>query len=162
MKKGKPKTRLIILDDDKTVCEVLEMRIRRACPSVEAVAIQEPVAVPGFDIYVIDNNFGGRQEGIRLAEAIAGVSPGAAVLMLSSLLEVELLKKAIGLKCAGAFDKRNPADMAMLIDTVNRLARDLPAAGGTRRTGIVSELAALIREWNERMADEETRRKLAS
>lgn len=162
MKKGTPKTRLIILDDDKTVCEILQTRIRHACPAVDAVAIQEPVAVPGFDIYVIDNNFGGRQEGIRLAEAIASVSPGAAVLMLSSLLEVELLKKAIGLRCVGAFDKRNPSDMTMLIDTVNRIARQLPAAGEPRRAGIVGELAALIREWNERMAEEEARRKLAS
>ncbi len=77
------------LDDDKTVCDVLLKRLRGACPTqIEAYAIHEPVAVPGFDIYVVDNSFGGKQEGIRLAEEIAKVSPDASILMLSSQLEV--------------------------------------------------------------------------
>lgn len=156
------KKRLIILDDDKTVCDVLLKRLRGACPTqIEAYAIHEPVAVPGFDIYVVDNSFGGKQEGIRLAEEIAKVSPGAAILMLSSQLEVGLLKKAIGLKVVGAFDKRDPSDVTMLVETVGQLARHWPQSQPGRGS-IVRDLAALIREWNERMSDEEARRRLAS
>ncbi len=156
------KKRLIILDDDKTVCDVLIRRFRSAGHThVEAYALHEPVAVPGFDIYVVDNSFGGKQEGIRLAEAIAKVSPGAAILMLSSHLEVGLLKKAIGLKLVGAFDKCDPSDVTMLVETVGQLARHWPQREPGRGS-IVRDLAALIREWNERMSSEEERRRLAS
>jgi DNA-binding NarL/FixJ family response regulator len=156
------KKRLIILDDDKSICEILLMRIRSACPELDAVAIQEPVAVPGYDIYIIDNDFGGRPEASRLAEAIAKASPGAAVLMLSSMLEVNLLKRALGLACKGAFDKRDPADVTMLVETVKKLAQHWPTGTSTGKGSIVRDLAALIREWNERITDEESRRKLAS
>ena len=38
--------------------------------------------------------------------------------MLSSLLEVDLLKRVIGLQCQGAFDKRNPRDMVALVNAI--------------------------------------------
>ena len=156
------KKRLIILDDDMTVCDVLLKRFRGACSTqIEAYALHEPVAVPGFDIYVVDNNFGGKQEGIRLAEAIAKVSPGAAILMLSSQLEVGLLKRAIGLKVVGAFDKCEPSDVTTLVETVAQLVRHWPQSQPGRGS-IVRDLATLIREWNERMSNEEARRRLAS
>lgn len=158
------KKRLVLIDDDKTVCEILLRRIRNACPDLEAMAIHDPVPVSGHDIYVVDNDFAGRPEGIRLVEGISNVSPGASILMLSSLLEVDLLKRVIGLQCQGAFDKRNPRDMVALVDAIAELAAKPPVeeAGEPPRRGIVGELASLIREWNERIAMEELRRKLAS
>ena len=64
------KKRLILIDDDKTVCEILLRRIRNACPELEAMAIHEPVPVGGHDIYVVDNDFAGRPEGVRLVEGL--------------------------------------------------------------------------------------------
>ena len=107
--------RLLLIDDDPVVAEILLLRIKDSCPMVEADAISDPVAPPGYDIYVVDIDFGGKQEGVRLAEAIATASPGATVFMLSSFLEVAVLKRVMGVQCRGAFDKREPEDIAALL-----------------------------------------------
>ncbi len=49
----------------------------------------------------------------------------------------------------------------MLVETVGQLARHWPQSQPGRGS-IVRDLASLIREWNERMSDEEARRRLAS
>lgn len=152
--------RLLLIDDDPVVAEILLLRIQGSCPMVEASAISDPVAPPGYDIYVVDINFGGKQEGVRLAEAIAATSPGAAVFMLSSYLEVPVLKRVMGVQCRGAFDKREPEDIAALMraiaETVTQEVKDSPERKARGR-GLLGDMAALIREWNRRISAEQSR-----
>lgn len=152
--------RLLLIDDDPVTSDILLLRIAQACPLVTATAIGEPVAPPGYDIYVVDLHFAGRQEGVRLAESIATTTPGAHVFLLSSYLEVEALKRAMGVQCAGAFDKRNPEDVAALLRTISEVAsREVPEAakGPQGKRSIISEMAGLIREWNRRISAEKGR-----
>lgn len=152
--------RLLLIDDDPVTSEILLLRIAQHCPLVEAWSEQQPVAPPGYDIYVVDVNFGGRQEGVRLAEAIAANSPGAEVFLLSSHLEVPVLKRAMGAQCRGAFDKREPEDVAALLRAISECAaREPPEPDGqpARRRGLLGDMAALIREWNRRISAEQAR-----
>ena len=152
--------RLLLIDDDQITAELLLLRIRQHCPSVAAEAIHDPVAPPGYDIYVLDLNFAGRQEGVRLAESIAATSPAAKVFLLSSFLEVPVLKRAMGVQCGGAFDKREPEDVAALLRAIAEFAsREVPDADGqpVRRRGLISDMTALIREWNRRISAEQSR-----
>jgi DNA-binding NarL/FixJ family response regulator len=152
--------RLLLIDDDPVVAEILLLRIAQSCPMVEAEAIAEPAAPPGYDIYVIDLNFAGRQEGVRLAEAVSATSPGAAVFVLSSHLGVQVLKRAMGVQCRGAFDKREPEDVAALLRAIaEEAARDPLPPPGSPPSGrsLLGDLAALIREWNRRISAEQSR-----
>jgi DNA-binding NarL/FixJ family response regulator len=152
--------RLLLIDDDPVVSEILLLRIAQSCPMVEASAIKEPVAPSGYDIYVIDLNFSGRQEGVRLAEGISAASPDAAIFVLSSFLEVQVLKRAMGVQCRGAFDKREPEDIAALLRAIaEEASRDVAEATANppRRRGLLRDLASLIGEWNRRMAAEQSR-----
>jgi DNA-binding NarL/FixJ family response regulator len=157
---GHAQKRLLLIDDDPVASDILLLRIAQACPLVTATAIGEPVAPPGYDIYVVDLHFAGRQEGVRLAESITATTPGAYVFLLSSYLEVEALKRAMGVQCAGAFDKRNPEDVSALLRTISEVAsREEPGEtkGPQGRRSIIGDMAALIREWNRRISAEQGR-----
>lgn len=152
--------RLLLIDDDPVASEILLLRIAQSCPLVEATALHEPVAPPGYDIYVVDINFGGRQEGVRLAESISAATPRADVFLLSSFLEVPVLKRAMGVQCAGAFDKREPEDISGLMRAIAESAAREPAESNSlpaRRRGLLGDMAALIREWNRRISAEQSR-----
>lgn len=154
-------SRLLLIDDDPVVAGILALRIQRSCPGVAVDCQNKPVATPGYDIYVVDNDFGGSQEGVRLAESLAVVSPGATVLVLSSFLDTTLLKRAVNVQCKGAFDKRDPDDVALLLRAIADASsagpgEDMTATAQPR--GLVREVANLINEWNQRMGAEEGRR----
>ena len=97
---------------------------------------------------------------MRLAEAISATSPNAAVFMLSSYLEVPVLKRVMGVQCRGAFDKREPEDIAALMraiaETASREAQD-EMERTPRKRGLLGDMAALIREWNRRISAEQSR-----
>lgn len=151
---------LLLIDDDPVVTEILLERLVHSCPMVAAEAVLEPVAKAGYDIYVIDLNFAGQQDGVRLAESISASTPEAAIFMLSSHLDVQALKRAMGVQCRGAFDKREPEDISALIRAIaeeaSRELLQVPSAPAQRRS-LIGEMAALIREWNRRMAAEQSR-----
>lgn len=152
--------RLLLIDDDPVTTEILLLRIAQHCPLVEASAINEPVAPSGYDIYVVDLNFAGRQEGVRLAESISATSPQARVFLLSSFLEVPVLKRAMSVQCSGAFDKRETEDIAALMRAIAETAAtepSPPAGEPPRRRSLLGDMAALIREWNRRISAEQSR-----
>jgi DNA-binding NarL/FixJ family response regulator len=157
---GDRRKRLLLIDDDPVASEILLLRIRQSCPLVTASVVHDPVAPPGYDIYVVDLNFGNRQEGVRLAESIATTTPGADVFLLSSFLDVEALKRAMGVQCSGAFDKRNREDVSALMRMISEVSAQEPpelAARPQRKPNLFSEMAALIREWNKRISAEQSR-----
>lgn len=157
---GAARRRLLLIDDDPVASDILLLRIAQSCPLVSATAVGEPVAPPGYDMYVVDLNFAGKQEGVRLIESISATTPDADVFLLSSYLEVEPLKRAMGVNCAGAFDKRNPEDVTTLLRVISENAsRDLRTQtnGPQVRRTIIGEMAALIREWNRRISAEQLR-----
>jgi DNA-binding NarL/FixJ family response regulator len=160
MTKEMKRKSLLLIDDDPVVTEILLERLVHSCPMVAAEAVLEPVAKAGYDIYVIDLNFAGQQDGVRLAESISASTPEAAIFMLSSHLDVQALKRAMGVQCRGAFDKREPEDISALIRAIaeeaSRELLQVPSAPAQRRS-LIGEMAALIREWNRRMAAEQSR-----
>lgn len=156
-----PAKRILLIDDDPVVARVLAFRIMRACENAQVDVEHTPNAKPDYDVYVVDNDFGGKQEGMRLAESLSVASPNATVLLLSSYLDAKLLKRAVNARCHGAFDKRDPEDLSRLIRTIAEVERHPVSktdAPRRFRAGLLREVAALIRQWNRRIRSEEQRR----
>lgn len=157
---GDRRKRLLLIDDDPVASEILLLRIGQSCPLVTASVVHDPVAPPGYDIYVVDLNFADRQEGVRLAESVAATTPGAHVFLLSSFLDVEALKRAMGVQCSGAFDKRNPEDVSALMRMISEVSAQEPpdpVEQVNRKLNLFGEMAELIREWNRRITAEQSR-----
>lgn len=149
--------RLLLIDDDPVASEILRLRILQECPLLEISVIHDPVAPPGYDLYVVDLNIAAQQDGMRLAESITVTTPAAQVFLLSSHLAVPVLKRAIGVSCAGAFDKRESDDIAALLRAITAaVARDGEEEPPPRRN-LLRDMTALIREWNRRISAEQTR-----
>ena len=86
--------------------------------------------------------------------------PAKWVEFATGLFGVQVLKRAMGVQCRGAFDKREPEDIAALLRTIaEEASRDVPGTveKEPRRRGLLGELASLIGEWNRRMAAEQSR-----
>lgn len=149
--------RLLLIDDDPVASGILLLRIRQECPLLDISVIHEPVAPPGYDLYVVDLNIAAHQDGMRLAESIAVTMPAAQVFLLSSYLAVPVLKRAIGVSCAGAFDKREPDDVAALLRAIATAAAHVNEAEPPPRRNLLRDMTALIREWNRRISAEQTR-----
>jgi DNA-binding NarL/FixJ family response regulator len=156
--------RILLIDDDPVVSRLLAFRIMRACESAQVDVEHNPSVRPGYDFYVIDNDFGGKQEGVRLAESLSLANPDAKVLVLSSFLDAKLLKRAVNARCHGAFDKRDPDDVSRLIRMICEapVGRTSNSPASPRRFSLLREIASLIGQWNRRMRSEERKRKSAS
>lgn len=155
-----PRMKALLIDDDPVLLGLLSFRLQRLCPQLSITQSTEPHALPGHDVYVIDNDFGGAHSGARLAERIRMATPDALILVFSSFLDVPLLKRVANVGADGVFDKREEADIERLLDvvathceTATPLAPSAPA-----RKGLVSEISSMLQLWNRKLAREENAR----
>jgi DNA-binding NarL/FixJ family response regulator len=148
-----------LIDDDPVLLGLLSFRLQRLCPQLVITQSTEPQAPTGYDVYVIDNDFGGAHSGARLAERIRMASPDALILVFSSFLDVPLLKRVVNVGADGVFDKREEADIERLLDVVaTHCETGLKPQVPVERKGIVGEIAGMLRLWNAKLAREENAR----
>jgi DNA-binding NarL/FixJ family response regulator len=150
----------LLIDDDPVLLGLLSFRLQRICPRLAVTQSTEPQAPPGYDVYVIDNDFGGAHSGARLAERIRMASPDALILVFSSFLDVPLLKRVVNVGADGVFDKREEADIERLLDVV---ATHVETNAGKAQEpsppkGLVGEIVGMLQVWNAKLAREENAR----
>ncbi len=150
----------LLIDDDPVLLGLLSFRLQRICPRLVVTQSTEPQAPPGYDVYVIDNDFGGAHSGARLAERIRMASPDALILVFSSFLDVPLLKRVVNVGADGVFDKREEADIERLLDVV---ATHVETHAGKAKEpppskGLVGEIVGMLQVWNAKLAREENAR----
>ncbi|MEE4298328.1 MAG: hypothetical protein V2J24_02700 [Pseudomonadales bacterium] len=146
--------RIAIIDDDPFVAAHLKIALAERLPSARLFTIEEPVAPAGYDVYVIDNDFGGRAFGGELHDRVRAVAPDALILGYSAELDTGFLRRLMRGGVRDAYDKESPADRdALVLAIVEEQER---RRAGQRRGSlpareVIRAVADLLREWNLRL-----------
>lgn len=152
--------KLLILDDDPHYSGMLALKLRMQFPELVISASQRSKVLPGYDIYILDNDFSGDECGAKLAEEVRVVAPESLVAVLSGTLEFSLLKRLVNCHAAGVFDKSDDDDLARLMDLIDRFLLSQQGVKADSRKDSKSVLVGisnLLSEWNRRLAFEEKR-----
>lgn len=155
------KPRILIVDDDQDASEFLVFRLREAVPDVHIETRSEPDVSGGFDIYLLDNDFGGERHAGQLARRIRRVQRDALVIAFSAYLDAESLKQLINAGCDGACEKHEPVEVDQLMEVVRSFVASWTSNNKPQRSrkGLVETILSiteLLREWNRRL-DNQTR-----
>lgn len=152
--------KLLILDDDPHYSGMLALKLRMQFPELVISASQRNKVLPGYDVYILDNDFLGDECGAQLAEEVRAVAPESLVVVLSGTLEFSLLKRLVNCHAAGVFDKSDDEDLTRLIELIHRYLLSTSQAKGAGKHEIKNVLVGiseLLGEWNKRLAFEEKR-----
>ncbi len=153
--------KILVVDDDESVCGVLAELLSESGYRVEAVgdapAALEAAGRERYDLYIIDLRLPGG-DGVELLREVLGIDPGASCVVLTGYGTIEQSVKAIK---AGAKDFiTKPFDPASVRRLVGRmLHRRSPAGGGDRVVqGVVGESEAMkqVYELLDRVADSDS------
>ena len=148
----------LLIDDDENVLAILRHFLTEQVPGLTVHTLKEPRVEPGYDIYLIDNDFGGRHVGARLATEARGLAPEALVLAYSSNLDRALLKRLLNAHCDGAFEKDSAAERSEMLGLIEAFAQARLRERGGMGNGpiaVLREMAGLFDSWNARLGEEE-------
>ncbi|MEE2890661.1 MAG: hypothetical protein VX766_00830 [Pseudomonadota bacterium] len=145
--------RIAIIDDDPFVAAHLKIALSEHLPSAEVFTVEEPVAPAGYDVYVIDNDFGGRQFGGELADRVRAVAPDALIVAYSAELDSIFLRRLMRGGARDAYDKASLEDREALVQEIVEEYERRRIGGKRRRRsgGTIAAVASLMREWNVRL-----------
>ena len=151
--------RTLVIDDDILVARMVGLRLASKFPGMRIDATTDPGILSNYDIYLIDNDFGGVPLGTALARRIRNEHPESLVIALSSTLDAEILKNLLNSGCHGACDKGNDEDFATLIELIREFleTRKDSEKDGRGFLGVLRSMTELLRHWNRRLDRLETR-----
>jgi len=152
------KARFLIVDDDQVVTSFFRAHLGCHFPKALVEVENRPWIAPGYDVYFVDNDFGGKRMATKLISEIREIEPQALVVALSATLELDTLRRLVNLGCNAVYSKRNPdlsSDAREVIANYLSVVERKHALG-TRRsrfTSTVASLFDLLAEWNKRLDD---------
>ena len=87
--------KVLLMDDDIWFCRAFQARFKAAFPDVPIDTTQEPKAEPGYAVYFVDNDFGGRSLAGELARQIRALDLDVLIIAISANLDALTLKTSI-------------------------------------------------------------------
>jgi len=154
--------KILILDDDIRYSGLLALKLRMHFPEILITTRETPTLPAGYDVYILDNDFGGSKMGAGLAEDVRRIAPKSLVVVLSGTLEFDLLKRLVNCHAAGVFDKSKDGDTARLIQLIDHFVQSVPSADTSpapdRSLGTaLASIRGVLDAWNQRLVAEEDR-----
>ena len=150
--------KIIVIDDDSIVTSVIRHHLKTNFPQAVIEVSNEPIVRPGYDIYFLDNDFGGLPMAKSLLQQVREASPHALVVALSNTLDLEVMRDLINGGCNIVYDKRYPADSIEARQVIyNYLAVLEDRHNQVNRPGLIdlaNSLKRLLGEWNARLNKE--------
>ncbi len=146
--------RLVIIDDDPFVIKHLTRFFGSRIPRLEVVGISNPIAPVGFNIYIIDREFGEDSCGQDLMQRVRKLAPNSLLLAYSAFLDRDFLRNLVLEDCEGAFDKGSLEElekMTALIEAFLETGKR-PRQPSEPLQGTVRSILNLVREWNTRIS----------
>ena len=146
--------RIAIVDDDPFVATHLKDAISERLPDAEVVGVTNPVAPIGFDVYIVDKEFGDDDHGFELVRRVKAIAPESLVIAYSAFLDRDFLRNLLSAECDGAFDKGSLEQLDDMLSLIAGYLETRPGREGARRrlTDTLVSIADLVREWNVRLA----------
>lgn len=142
----------LILDDDPDACEFMRWFLEDHFSFVRVVTSTDGQPIRGFDLYLLDNNFKGDARAVRLVKELRSTEKNAFIAAFSGFLEPNIFKSLLNAGCDGAFEKGNPADLAVLGRMMKAYIdqREVMAKRAERRgfKGAMLAMIELIDRWN--------------
>lgn len=150
-------SRALIVDDDPDSVEFLRFKLTRRFPNMQIETRNCPDVSGNYDLYFLDNDFGGCRLAAILASKIRSQQPNSLIIGFSSYLDVDTLKGLIDAGCASVCDKRSCHELVRMLDVVECYTgnhaefreRSVPSRG---LIGTIQSITELLREWNLRLA----------
>ena len=145
---------IAIIDDDPFVARHLRQTFAERIPNAEVVGISNPIAPIGFDVYIVDREFGSDSCGQDLVKRIKRIAPESLVVAYSAFLDREFLRNLVLEHCEGAFDKGSLEELEKMMGLIESFLDGGASSrkGGVLARGAVSSILDLLREWNTRLA----------
>lgn len=146
--------RIAIIDDDPFVVTHLAGHFGEQLPQAEVVGIGNPIAPLGFDVYIVDREFGEDSCGQELVQRIKRLSPASLVIAYSAFLDREFLRDLVLQDCEGAFDKGSLSELEKMTSLIQDFLETgvSPHGTATAGPGTVRSIFQLLREWNIRLS----------
>ena len=110
------RVRVVVIDDDPITLMYMRAFLSNRFKDVTIETQQEPLIVPGYDVYMIDNQFDDTSMAIDLVSEIKKTSPKSLIVSMSSTLDYNTLLEMVNRGCTGVYDKTNPRDNEMVLD----------------------------------------------
>ena len=146
--------RIAIIDDDPFVTKHLTQHFSDRLPQTEVVGIGNPIAPVGFDVYIVDREFGDDSCGQELVQRVKKVAPNSLIIAYSAFLDRAFLRDLVLEDCEGAFDKGSLEEL----EKMTLLIEDFLATGSVSakarksNQGTIHLILNLVREWNTRLS----------
>jgi DNA-binding NtrC family response regulator len=148
--------RILILDDDAVVGKIMKSHLELEFPEAEIEVNQRAVVQLGFDVYFLDNDFGGELMALSLLNSVRRVAPQALVVALSNTLDVKVMTELINAGCNAVYNKRDlfgsEAARRIIRSYFDVLSEEQKAQGGFRILSLVRSMRELIDSWNQRLS----------
>lgn len=154
--------KVLILDDDTRYSGLLALKLRMRYPEILVTARTTPDVIAGYNVYILDNDFGGSKMGAVLAEKVRQLAPDSLVIVLSGTLEFGLLKRLVNCHAAGVFDKSRDSELSDLMHLIDQYliassTQARSAQDGQTSASALTKICAILSQWNKRLAFEEKR-----
>jgi len=148
-------SRIAIIDDDPFVTTHLAQSFDKRLPDAEVVGITNPIAPVGFDVYIIDREFGGDSCGRDLVQRVKKIASDSLVIAYSAFLDRDFLRDLLLEDCEGAFDKGSLEELDKMMTLIEKFLAEgrLARTSAAPSTSTVRSIFDLVREWNIRLAN---------
>lgn len=132
----------------------MQRTLRRHCQDLAVTVRNVPEADGGFDVYLIDLDFGGKPLGPRLARQVRALKPGALIFAATAGIRREQVPILLDAGFDGICDKTVPQDLQTAAECVRlymRLLQGDHAADARQWMAGARELFCAIQHWNQRL-----------
>src|SRR5690606_17279132 len=109
---------------------LIERTLQQYCPDLPITARPVPDVEGGFDVYLLDIDFGGKTLGPRLARQLRARQPGALIIAITGGLEPRQFTTLLDAGFDGVCDKSVPSDLQTTALCVRRYAQLLRGEAG--------------------------------
>ncbi len=144
-----------IIDDDRISSVMMKTRLESQFPGIEIQLSNNPIILPNYDVYLIDNDFEGESLATTLLREIREINPNALVVAMSSTLDQSELECLVNGGCNAVYNKTRPTDSKPVFEVIenylNVLQKLKKAKNGQSVSRVINSLQELIEQWNQRL-----------